>query len=102
MEALWLAAERPVRYAASGRRVVFVQRGLPSARRRHGQSPRIDRPCQKKSQMTSGAIKTACLLLPLLLTPSLAEANGKDVVLADDGGDYTFWVDASSVPSGWS
>ncbi len=35
----------------------------------------------------SGAIKTACLLLPLLLTPSLAEANGKDIVLADSRSD---------------
>ena len=33
--------------------------------------------------MTAGPIKTACLVLPLLLTPSLAEANGKDIVLAD-------------------
>lgn len=37
--------------------------------------------------MTSGAMKTACLLLPLLLTPSLAEANGKDIVLADSRSD---------------
>jgi acetyl esterase/lipase len=33
--------------------------------------------------MTSRAIKTACLVLPLLLTPSLAEANGKEIVVAD-------------------
>jgi acetyl esterase/lipase len=31
----------------------------------------------------SGAIKTACLVLPFLLTPSFAPANGKDIVLAD-------------------
>jgi pimeloyl-ACP methyl ester carboxylesterase len=31
----------------------------------------------------SGAISAACLALPLLLTPSLAEANGKSVVRAD-------------------
>ena len=37
--------------------------------------------------MTAGPIKTACLLLPLLLTPSLAEANGKDIVLADSRSD---------------
>jgi len=37
--------------------------------------------------MTSGAIKTACLVLLLLLTPSLAEANGKDMVLAASRGD---------------
>jgi acetyl esterase/lipase len=37
--------------------------------------------------MTSGAIKTACLVLPLLVTPSLAEANGKDMVLADGRSD---------------
>src|SRR5262249_41363436 len=38
--------------------------------------------------MTAGAIKTACLVLPLLLlTPSLAEANGKDMVLADSRSD---------------
>jgi acetyl esterase/lipase len=39
--------------------------------------------------MTSGAMKTACMLLPLLLTPSLAEANGKDIVLADSRSDET-------------
>lgn len=33
--------------------------------------------------MTSAAIKTACLVLPLLLAPSLAEATGKDMVLSD-------------------
>ena len=33
--------------------------------------------------MMHGAIRTACLVLPLLLTPSLAQANGKDIVLAD-------------------
>jgi acetyl esterase/lipase len=37
--------------------------------------------------MTSGAMKTACMLLSLLLTPSLAEANGKDIVLADRRSD---------------
>jgi len=37
--------------------------------------------------MTSGAMKTACLLLPLLLAPSLAEANGKVIVLADSQSD---------------
>jgi acetyl esterase/lipase len=37
--------------------------------------------------MTSGAMKTACLLLPLLLTLSLAEANGKDIVLANSRSD---------------
>ncbi len=37
--------------------------------------------------MTSGAIKTACLVLPLLVTLSLAEANGKDTVLADSRSD---------------
>jgi acetyl esterase/lipase len=39
--------------------------------------------------MTSGALKTACLVLPLLLTLSLAEANGKDMVLASTRGDET-------------
>ena len=37
--------------------------------------------------MKSGVMKTACLLLPLLLTPTLAKANGKDNVLADSRGD---------------
>jgi len=37
--------------------------------------------------MTAGAMKTACLLLPLFLTPSLAKANGKDIVLADSRSD---------------
>jgi acetyl esterase/lipase len=39
--------------------------------------------------MTSAAIKTACLVLPLLLAPSLAEANGKDRVLFDRRGSET-------------
>ncbi len=39
--------------------------------------------------MTSAAIKTACLVLPLLLAPSLAEATGKDMVLSDSRGDET-------------
>ena len=39
--------------------------------------------------MTSGVLKTACLVLPLLLTPSLAEANGKDMVFASSRGDET-------------
>ena len=35
-----------------------------------------------------GAIRTAaCLVLPLLLVPSVAEANGKDIVLADSRSD---------------
>jgi acetyl esterase/lipase len=33
--------------------------------------------------MTAGPIKTICLVLPLLFKPSLVEANGKDIVLAD-------------------
>jgi acetyl esterase/lipase len=37
--------------------------------------------------MTSGALKAACLVLPLLLTPTLAEANGKRVALASSRGD---------------
>jgi acetyl esterase/lipase len=32
-------------------------------------------------------LSTACLVLPLLLTPSLAEAKGKEMVLADNRGD---------------
>ncbi len=40
-------------------------------------------------QMTSRAIRTACLVLPLLWTPSLAEANGKDIVVADSRSDET-------------
>ncbi len=41
---------------------------------------RINRPSHHK---ISGAIKAACLVLPLLSTALLAEANGKDIVLAD-------------------
>ena len=37
---------------------------------------------QKKRQMKLGVMKTACLLLPLLLTSSLAKADGKDNALA--------------------
>jgi acetyl esterase/lipase len=37
--------------------------------------------------MASAAIKIACLALPVLLTPSLAGATGKDVVLADAQSD---------------
>ena len=37
--------------------------------------------------MKSSVMKTACLLLPLLLTPTLAKANEKDNVLADCRGD---------------
>lgn len=48
--------------------------------------PGINRPGH---QMTSAAIKTACLVLPLLLAPSLAEATGKDMVLSDSRGDET-------------
>jgi hypothetical protein len=35
---------------------------------------------QSERIMTAAALKTACLVLPLLLMPSLAEANGKDMV----------------------
>jgi len=34
-----------------------------------------------------GAIRTACLVLPLLLMSSVADANGKDIVLADSRSD---------------
>jgi acetyl esterase/lipase len=44
----------------------------------------IDRPGH---QMTSRVIKTACLVLPLLLTGSPAYAKGKDMVLADRQSD---------------
>lgn len=37
--------------------------------------------------MTSGVMKAVCLLLPLLLTPSFAEANGTDIVLAGSRSD---------------
>jgi acetyl esterase/lipase len=37
--------------------------------------------------MTAGALHTACLVLALLLTLSITEANGKDMVLASSRGD---------------
>jgi acetyl esterase/lipase len=39
--------------------------------------------------MTSGALKTVCLVLPLLLMPALAEANGKDMVFVSSRDDET-------------
>jgi acetyl esterase/lipase len=41
----------------------------------------------EERQMKSRVMKTACLLLPLLLTSSLAKANGKDNALAGSRGD---------------
>jgi len=37
--------------------------------------------------MKFSVMKTACLLLSLLLTPSLAKTNGKNDVFADSRGD---------------
>jgi acetyl esterase/lipase len=39
--------------------------------------------------MTAGALKTVCLVLPLLLMPAPAEANGKDMVFASSRDDET-------------